>query len=146
IRFEIGGEEDVYIKKGLLRNLHANPKYVKQACERALTIFNELPQRDWLLRVDVYDKAEIDRVCKKLQLGSPQELVKKNYRDEEDDMTHYELYWDLNETKWSVERIVKEVVLADIGGLNSLASAVFLLQTKKYLLYYLYDDRGLDVV
>ena len=146
MRFEIGGEEDVYVKKGILRTLHPNPQYVKEAIERALTIFNSFPQNDWLLRIDVYDQREIGQVCKKLQLGVPQETVKKEYLLEGDEMTHYELYWDLNQMNWSIEKLIKEVVLADIGGLNSLASAVFLLHTKEHILYYLYDDRGLDVV
>lgn len=146
IRFEIGGEEDVYVTKGMMRKLQPNPKYVNEACERALTIFNSLPQSNWVLRVDVYDKRDTDMVNKKLRLGTPKETVKKKYFYEEDEITHYELYWDLNEIDWSVERIIKEIVLADIGGWNSLASAVFLLHTKEHILYHLYDDRGLDVV
>lgn len=146
IRFEIGGEADVYVKKGLMRKLHPNPQYVKPACERACTIFKSFPQQDWLLRIDVYDQREIEKVTNRLQLGKPQEIVKKEYVLDEDDFTHYELYWDLNEVAWTIEKIVKEVVLADIGGLNCFASAVYLVHTEKQVLYYLYDDRGLDVV
>lgn len=146
IRFEIGGEEDVYVKKGLMRKLHPNPKYVNQACARAYTIFKALPQNDWLLRIDVYDQGDINKVSKQLQIGKPKETVKKKYVVEEDEITHYELYWDLNEVNWTIEKIVKEVVLTDIGGLNCLASAVFLLHDKAHILYHLYDDRGLDVV
>lgn len=146
IRFEIGGEGEVYIKKGIMRKLHANPKYVNPACERAYTIFKTLRQNDWLLRIDVYDKRDIDKVSNQLEIGKPKETVKKKYIFEKDKITHYELYWDLNETTWPIEKIVKEVVLADIGGLNSLASAVFLLHAKEHVFYHLYDDRGLDVV
>jgi len=146
IRFEIGAEQDVYIKKGLLRKTHPNPLYVKEAFERAVTIFNDLPQNDWLLRIDVFSEQEISKVVKKLQLEMPKETVKEMYDLEEEEITHYELYWDLSEIDWSLERILKEVILADIGGVNSLASAVFLLHTNEHILYHLYDDRGLDVV
>lgn len=146
IRFEIGGEADVYVKKGIRRKLHPNPKYVNQACERACTIFKALTQNDWLLRVEVYNERDIEKVSKQLELGKPQETVKKEYAVEEDEMTHYELYWDMNIVDWSIEKIVKEVILADIGGLNCLASAVFLIHPKEHILYHLYDDRGLDVI
>lgn len=42
IRFEIGGEEDVYIKKGIMRKDYPNPVYLNRVFERALTIFNAL--------------------------------------------------------------------------------------------------------
>lgn len=130
----------------IIRKLYANRKYVNLACARAYTIFKTLRQNDRLLRIDVYDKCDIDKVGNQLEIGKPKETVKKKYIFEEDEITHYELYWDLNETIWSIEKIAKEVVWADIGGLNSLASTVFLLYVKEHILYHLYDDRGLDVV
>lgn len=146
IRFEIGGEDEIYIKKGLLRKLKANPKYIDAACRRAMRIWKALPQNNWLLRIDVYSQIEMDKVCKKLQLDKSKELVKRTYFEEEEDVTHYELYWAFDETKTSIGRLIKEIVLADLGGLNSLASAVYLLNPKEKLLYHLYDDRGLDLV
>lgn len=40
----------------------------------------------------------------------PKEIVKKIYDLEEEAITHYELYWDLSEIDWSLERILKEVI------------------------------------
>lgn len=42
--------------------------------------------------------------------------------------------------------MIREIVLADIGGLNCLASSVYLAHPEEKILYHLYDDRGLDVV
>lgn len=146
IRFEIGGKEDVYIKKGLMRKLHPNPVYVNEGVNRALTIFHALPRRDWMLRIDVFDENEIKKIVKILQFVQPHEKVLKEYEVDREQITHYELYWALDEIDWSVETIIREIVLADIGGLKCLASSVYFVHTEGKLLYHLYDDRGLDVV
>lgn len=146
IRFEIGGEEDVYIKRGIMRKLRPNRLYVNGAVERALTIFNALPKKDWILRIDLYDEKEIKKILKVLQLVPSHEKVLNEFEEDGEKMTHYELYWSLNDVNWSEETIIREITLADIGGLSCLASAVFLLHPDEKILYYLYDDRGLDVV
>lgn len=146
IRFEIGGEEDVYIKKGMTRKLHPNPKYVNKAVARASRIFDSLPRKDWILRIDLSDEREIQKILKVLQLVASHEKVLNGYEKDGEKISHYELYWSLNDINWSVERIIREIILADIGGLNCLASAVYLLHPNESILYHLYDDRGLDVV
>ncbi len=63
IRFEIGGEDDdENIKKGISRKLFPNPDYVNKAVERASKIFNVLPKKDWILRIDLYDYQEIKKI------------------------------------------------------------------------------------
>lgn len=146
IRFEIGGNEDVYIKKGMTRKLHPNPVYVHKAVERALTIFNSLPKQGWMLRIDLYDEKEIKKTIKILQLVASHEKVLNEYEEDGEKMTHYELYWSLDDINWSEETIIREIILADIGGLNCLTSAVYLLNPDEKILIHLYDDRGLDVV
>lgn len=146
IRFEIGGEDDVYIKKGMTRKLHPNPKYVNKAVERASRIFDALPRKDWILRIDLSDEREIKKILKVLQLVSSHEKVLNKYEEDGEKMTHCELYWSLNDIDWSAETIIREIIVADIGGLNCLASAVYLLHPNENILYHLYDDRGLDVV
>lgn len=147
IRFEIGGEDDdVYIKKGISRKLYPNPEYVNKAVERASKIFNVLPKKDWILRIDLYDYQEIKKILKALKLVASHEKVLKEYDQNDEKVTHYELYWSLNDIKWSAETIIREIIFADIGGLNCLASAVYLLHPNESILYHLYDDRGLDVV
>src|SRR5699024_9319797 len=118
IRFEIGGEADVYIKKGIRRKLQPNQVYVIEAYERALTIFNALPQEGLILRIDLYDEREIAMVQKKLGLVAPHERLIKEYSEDGEIVRHYELYWNLDEIDWSIEKILYEVILADIGGLN----------------------------
>lgn len=146
IRFEIGGEEDVYIKKGIMRKSHPNPNYVNKAVERASRIFDVLPKKDWILRIDVYHEKKIKNLLKALRLGLPHEKVLNEYEEDGEKIFHYELYWSLNDVDWSQDTLIREIILADIGGFNCLASAVYLLHPNEKILYHLYDDRGLDVV
>lgn len=146
IRFEIGGKDDVYIKKGIKKKLYPNPVYVNKAVERASRIFNALPKKGWILRIDLYDEKEVKKIFKALQLVPSHEKVLNEYEDDGEKMTLYELYWSLDDIDWSEETIIREIVLADIGGLNCLASAVYLLHPEEKILYHLYDDRGLDLV
>src|SRR5699024_5356301 len=146
IRCEIGGEEYVYIKKGIMRKPHPNPHYVNPAVERALAIFHALQEKDWIVRIDLYDKKEIKETIKRLQFVEPEEKVLNEFEADREKITHYELYWSLNDIDRSVETVIREVILADIGGLSCLASAVYLLSPDEKILFYLYDDRGLDVV
>lgn len=48
IRFEIGGDEKIYLKRGKV-----NPVYIEQAFKRANDIYQHLPEFD-LLRMDIY--------------------------------------------------------------------------------------------
>ncbi|HLQ98617.1 MAG TPA: DUF3885 domain-containing protein [Candidatus Dormibacteraeota bacterium] len=146
IRFEIGGEDDVYIKKGITKKLYPNPTYVNNAVERASRILNALPKKGWILRIDLYDEKEVKKIFKALQLVPSHEKVLNEYEDNGEKMTLYELYWSLDDIDWSEETIIREIVLADIGGLNCLASVVYLVHPKEKILYHLYDDRGLDLV
>lgn len=146
IRFEIGGEEGVYIKKGIRRKEQPNPAYVNRAVERAFTIFHALPKKDWILRIDLYDEKDIKETIKRLQIVEPQEKVLNEFELDGEKITHYELYWSLNAIDWREETIIRQIILADIGGINCLASAVYLLHPNEKILYHLYDDRGLDVV
>lgn len=146
LRFEIGGEEDVYVKKGIRRKEHPNPDYVNKAVERALTIFHALPKEDWILRIDLYDEKVVKKGLKVLQLSPPHEKVLNIYEVDGEEEIRYELYWSLNDVDWSEETIFREIILADIGGLTCLASAVYLLHPYEKILFHLYDDRGLDVV
>lgn len=92
IRFEIGGEEDAYIKKGIARKLNPNPVYVNEAVERVSTIFNALLKKDWILRIDLYDEKQIKKILKVLQLVPSHEKVLNEYEEDGEKMTRYELY------------------------------------------------------
>ena len=53
IRFEIGGEEPIYLDRSAAK-LKTNPAYVQRALDRAAAIYRALPAVPELLRIDGY--------------------------------------------------------------------------------------------
>lgn len=145
IRFEIGGNEDVYLPhdKGV------NPIYAKHAFHRAKTLFDCLPCRPNLLRIDIYPE---DPNCITLQtlpkigLSVPDEFVKEKLFDEDSWYIQEHLYWDLTRRNCQIDKLLMEIIKGDIGGFACLCSNVYFVNTECNLLYHLYDDRGTDIV
>ena len=48
---------------------------------------------------------------------------------------------DLSCKKIDIDKLLLEIIKADIGGFNELASALFFLNTKDKIIYHLCDDR-----
>ena len=61
---------------------------------------------------------------------------------------HYQdkLYWDLEKITFAPDRLLQEIIRADIGGYNGFASNVYFADSYNSILFYLYDDRGADLV
>ena len=57
IRFEIGGEEPIYLDRRAAK-LKTNPAYVQGALDRAAAIYRALPAVPDLLRIDGYPDEE----------------------------------------------------------------------------------------
>lgn len=153
IRFEIGGDQDVYLNIDDFNKLVANPEYVLSALARVKTIYESMPQKPNILRIDVYPDEEndvnnvIEYICNEIGIPQPHEQIYHNIQCHEDDViTQIQLYWDLNKISFSAETLLYEVIMADIGGYSALVSSVFLVNTDIEILFYLYDDRGADVM
>ena len=147
IRFEIGGDEKIYLKRGKV-----NPVYIEQAFKRANDIYQHLPEFD-LLRMDIYpDERNYQQRLLNLKnftnigLPMPKEKEIENIVFDEGEYEKEYLYWDLSSQEIDVDKLLTEIIKADIGGFNELASTVYFVNTKEKILYHLYDDRGLDVV
>lgn len=145
IRFEIGGKENVYLPddKGL------NLIYVKNAFYRAKTLFDGLPCRPVLLRIDNYLE-EADRITlqtlSQVGLPAPDETIKEKRIDEGACFFQEHLYWDLAKNNCQIDKLLLEIIKGDIGGFSCLCSNVYFLNAKCAILYHLYDDRGVDIV
>lgn len=57
-----------------------------------------------------------------------------------------EFYWDLKSVKIPMEKVFREIILGDLGGVSEFISSVFLFDTENHIMLHLYDDRGLDIV
>ncbi len=147
IRFKIGGKYDVYIKDD---EPIPNPLYIQSAFERAHSIYKNLPKKPNLLRIDIYPNTEnndiILYICKYANLPQPYEIKKETLFDEDGQYARLQLYWDLSQINFNEEILIKEIIKSDIGGYSAFSSNVYLICEDISVLYYLYDDRGLDLL
>lgn len=141
IHFEIGSFKKIYLHKGI------NPVYLRNAFYRARTLFDNLPVRTNILRIDVYQHDLNKIVLKEVGLSEPDEIIKESIKYDDYKSIQYNLYWDLRKIKTEeIYRLLLEIIKADIGGFNVLASNVYFANTDYNLLYHLYDDRGAYIV
>lgn len=138
IRFEIGVSEGVDT---------GSDEYLHQALFRAKSIYENLPDKPDILRIDVYADNIEDMECgfDKLKLGLPTEKVDCEYTDADGDIIQRSsYYWDLKLFDFDYERLLYEVIKSDFGGISFLDS-VYFIDTDNAVLFCLYDDRGADV-
>lgn len=151
IRFNIGDNgNEAYIRRKFRKSV-VNPKYVDACLERALKIYNKLKTAPDLLMIEGYlGKGEstekfISSVTSAVGMPEPDEINSEIIHDDDDEFTHLFLFWDLKD--FCPDRLLKEIILADLDGVNSfLVSSVYFVSTRDNVLFYLYDDRGADLV
>lgn len=153
IRFEIGGAESVYLNGKSSENYIVNPAYISAAFDRAKAIYTNLPHKPNILRIDGYpDESSVQKVtqsiCEAGNMPQPHEQVVKPFKWEEDDdtLSQLQLYWDLERILFTPDRLLQEVIKADIGGYNGFVSNVYFADTHNCILFHLYDDRGADLL
>ena len=101
IRFEIGGEEPIYLDRSAAK-LRTNPAYVQGALDRAAAIYRALPAMPDLLRIDGYPDEKsaeslLTVIRQRVGLPVPDEQLPAIELDEDGD-THAQVqfYWDLS--------------------------------------------------
>ena len=155
IRFEIGGDEPVYLECTYsdenTEKLTPNPAYVQGALERAIMIYRNLPAPPGILRIDGYPEEKpveslLTAIQQRAALPAPHEQVTATMMDEDGDTyAQVQFYWDLSKIRFQPELLLREIILGGIGGWNGFVSSVYLTGPGPFL-YHLYDDRGLDVL
>ena len=155
IRFEIGGDEPVYLECTYsdenTEKLTPTPAYVQGALERAIMIYRNLPAPPGILRIDGYPEEKpveslLTAIQQRAALPAPHEQVTATMMDEDGDTyAQVQFYWDLSKISFQPERLLQEIILGDIGGWNGFVSSVYLTGPGPFL-YHLYDDRGLDIL
>ena len=128
IRFEIGGDEPVYLKCTYsdenTEKLTPNPAYVQGALERAIMIYRNLPAPPGILRIDGYPEEKpveslLTAIQQRAALPAPHEQVTATMMDEDGDTyAQVQFYWDLSKISFQPERLLQEIILGDIGGWN----------------------------
>ena len=126
IRFQIGGDEDIYLGD----HRKPNGAYIENAVDRALKIYAQLPAAPDILRVDD---------CPNLAIPGLPKPEQKNGTS---------CYWNISSGTPFLRKLFREIVKAEIDstGIEDLVSNVYFLNSEKSVLFHLYDDRGADVV
>lgn len=150
IRFEIGNPNGEY-RKG-----KPNDSYVRPALQRVSAVYQNVRCTfDTLLWTTFYpygdemtEKKLLGWFCEITKLPLPQEQYSEvTAPDNEQEWPEKKVwyYWDIKSYSANIERLFEEILKADLGGFREVTSSVFLLDTDLNVLFYLYDDRGLDV-
>lgn len=148
IRFEIGESKNMFFP-GTRR---INPAYRNNALIRAKTLFDDLPYSPNILRIDIYPqekstfKRDILRVISKIGLLPPHETITQRRFDEHSSYIQEHLYWDLSTSTYQADKLLLEIINGDLDGYSELCGSTYFLNTECPILYYLYDDRGADVI
>ena len=115
IRFEIGGEEPIYLDRSAAK-LKTNPAYVQRALDRAAAIYRALPEVPDLLRIDGYPDEEpaeslLTVIRQRMGLPVPDEQLPAIELDEDGD-THAQVqfYWDLSGITFQPEQLLQEII------------------------------------
>ena len=151
IRFNIGdnGNESYIDKSG--EEPSVNPSYIAACLERNLKIYHSLKTEPDLLAIEGYlcenESVEdfISSVVSATDLPQPNEIKSELTRDDEDELIHVFLLWNLND--FNPNKLLEEIIKADLGSGNFfLTSSVYFVCAKDNVLFHLYDDRGADLV
>ncbi len=126
IRFQIGGDEEIYLGD----HRKPNGAYIENAVDRALRIYAQLPAAPDILRIDDCPNLSISG------LPAPAKRVGDS------------AYWQIDKEPEFLRKLFREIVRAEIDstGIEGLVSNVYFLNSRKNVLFHLCDDRGADVV
>ena len=124
LRFQIGGQEDIY----LADHRKPNGAYLDHATDRALEIYEKLPAAPRILRIDGCPELKVSG------LPGPEERASESF------------YWDLRKEKGFLRKLLREIVRAELdpGGYEHRVSSVYFLHPGKDVLFQLCDDRWAD--
>lgn len=145
IRFEIG-VGDVYGNNGI-----PSKEYIDNALERAMTIYNNGIKLPSILVWRTYPRnnKERDRLKtlfqEKIAPISPEEEFSKDVEVSGEKVNRTEFYWDLKGVNMPIQKLFREIILGDLGGVSEFVSSVYLFDTQNHVMLHLYDDRGLDI-
>ena len=119
LRFQIGGEEPIY----LADHRRPNGAYIEHAVDRALEVYAHLPQAPDVLRIDGCD-------------GLP-------FLPPPHSRTGSSCYWAIGPEPEFLRKLFREIVRAELDpmGLEELTGNVYFANTEAAVLFQLYDDR-----
>lgn len=146
IRFEIG-VGDVYNSNGIVLD-----KYVDNALKRAMVIYNNGIKCPSILVWLTYPRNDKEKdnlkaiFQEKIAPILPEEEFSQDIEVSGEKVNRTEFYWDLKSVNMPMEKLFREIILGDFGGVYEFVSSVYLFDTESHVMLHLYDDMGLDIV
>jgi len=146
IRFEIG-VGDAYDNDGT-----PSKEYIENALNRAMTIYNNGIKSSSILVWEVHPQNNEEKhnfqiiFQEKIASILPQEECSQDIKADGNTVKITQFYWDLEKSKIPMEKVFREIILGDLGGVQEFVSSVYLLDIENHVMLHLYDDRGLDIV
>jgi len=130
-------------------------QYVRASVCRAFNIFNELFQSNDTIYI-VVNSFEHDTDTNDLtgnDISTIKTFIKKFidectflYQPKEDTWSCKRYVIKATVDNVDISRLLEEIVWSDVDGRNNLASGVYFINPRNHIIFYLYDDRGLDIV
>ena len=76
----------------------------------------------------------------------PQEVFSQVIDINDETIKLTQLFWDLKKSIIPIDKVFREIILGDIGGLSEFVSSIYVFDIENHVMLHLYDDRGLDIV
>lgn len=151
IRFELGVNESSL-------SIHENPVYLPGVYRRAIDLFEALhaPEDELYLVVDVYDFGEGSTLQRKLNVFAKYvkhqsilyRLQHETFLEENEDESYriHRFSWRCHRSDFHYAALLKAICNQDMGKSPSIHYPIYFLNETKGTIYYVYDDRGCDLL
>lgn len=151
IRFELGVNESSL-------SIHENPVYLLGVYRRAIDLFEALhaPEDELYLVVDVYDFGEGSTLQRKLNVFAKYvkhqsilyRLQHETFLEENEDESYRIHRFSLrcHRSDFHYAALLKAICNQDMGKSPSIHYPIYFLNETKGTIYYVYDDRGCDLL
>lgn len=138
LRFEIGyswAEDEV-----------PSEKYFGKAYRRAKEIYDYVGFNPDILVINTEVDEDITELSRGLNLPICDEKYSYDIYEEIEIIPYIRRLWKVKKDDLFILSLISEIIRTDFGGYDYLASNVYIADSRNYILYHLYDDRGLDLI
>lgn len=153
IRFEMGRDDQFDWGSSKKNNKKELSNYLAQALFRATSIFKELFNDDDTIYIvinsfedDPNDLADSDISVVRPLIENIREEYSYDFVSADGDFSCKRFVLCTEVKAMKTEELLDNIICSDIYGMVTLSSCVYIFNKRSGVLYYLYDDSGLDIV
>ena len=148
LRFEIGfGDSWINGPPDNNENLILNKDYCKIANQRAFKIYSSAfkPNDEILLIFDYNPDKHLKNLLSEISIMQRIRVQTLVY-DDDHTYSHYRYLYKLKASKLPAKIILNNIITAELGGNCRYLGTVFIFNLSTDLMFFLYDDRGADLI